>query len=172
MVDLQRDRLLLPKYKYYKRPYSQKEKMKKKSPTKFLEDELPKSMDSISLPLNLKNTYWNGEHWCGVEFSPRTAHVVNGYQMLHEELTKSQNRLKNTKMGRFFLNGLRLEETRVKSIHYPSANKQILTNFQPYIPPLPLANVAKYQIELQIEENKRLLGLYRDEAKRTLHFHR
>jgi len=75
-------------------------------------------------------------------------------------------------MGRFFLNGLRLEETRVKSIHYPSTNKQILTNFQPYIPPLPLANVARYQIDLQVEENKRLLGLYRDEAKRTLHFHR
>lgn len=75
-------------------------------------------------------------------------------------------------MGRYFLDGLRLEETRSNSIHYPNVNKQTLKKFQPYIPPLPLANVARYQIELQIEENKRLLGLYRDEAKRTLHSYR
>jgi len=97
MVDLQRDRSLLPNYKFYKRPSSRKEEKKKEVSSKILEDELPKSMDSISLPLNLKSTFWNGECWCGVEFSPRNAQVANGYQMLHEELTKSQNRLKNTK---------------------------------------------------------------------------
>lgn len=75
-------------------------------------------------------------------------------------------------MGRFFLDGLRLEESRTNSIHYPRVSKRILTNFQPYIPSLPLSNVARYQIELQTEENKRLLGLYRDEAKRTLHSYR
>lgn len=97
MVDLQRDRSLLPKYKFYKRPHSRKCEHKKKEAPKQLDDELPKSMESVSLPLNLKNTFWNGERWCGVEFSPRNAEVANGYQMLHEELTNSHNRLKNTK---------------------------------------------------------------------------
>ena len=76
------------------------------------------------------------------------------------------------RMGRFFLQGLRLEEPRRNSIHYPQSSKQIITNFQPYIPPLPLANVEQYQIELEKEENKRLLALYEDEAKRTLYSYR
>jgi hypothetical protein len=75
-------------------------------------------------------------------------------------------------MGRFFLQGLRLEEPRANSIHYPRSSQRILTSFTPYIPPLPLANVARYQIEPQIEENKKLLDLYGDEAKRTLHSYR
>jgi hypothetical protein len=94
---LQRDRSLLPKkYKFYTRPSSHKEHKKKKVP-KQVEDELPKSMDSVPLPLNLKNSFWNGERWCGIEFSPRTAEIANGYEMLHDELVRSQNRLKNTK---------------------------------------------------------------------------
>ncbi|KAG0554877.1 hypothetical protein KC19_12G127200 [Ceratodon purpureus] len=97
MVDLQRNRSLLPKeYKFYKRPLSRREHKKKKVHKK-VEDELPTSMDSISLPLNLKNTFWNGERWCGMKFSPRVAEVANGYEMLHDELVRSQNRLKNTK---------------------------------------------------------------------------
>lgn len=68
----------------------------------------------------------------------------------------------------FFLNGLYLEKPRAKSISYLQPIEATETNFRPYIPPLPLANIARYQIEAQIEDNKHLLNLYREEAKRTL----
>lgn len=93
---MQRDRSMVPEFKYFKRPHSRKEKKKKLTP-KLVDEDLPKSMDSVSLPLNLKSTFWNGERWCGLDFSPRIAEYANGYQLLNEELTKSQLRLKNTK---------------------------------------------------------------------------
>lgn len=73
-----------------------------------------------------------------------------------------------TRLGRFFLEGMRLEKSRTESIHYPqSSSQRSHSEFRPYIPPLPLSDIPRYNMEEQIAENKMLLSLYRDEAKRT-----
>ena len=73
-----------------------------------------------------------------------------------------------TRMGRFFLEGMLLEKSRTESIHYPqSSSQRSHSEFRPYIPPLPLSDIPRYNMEEQIAENKMLLSLYRDEAKRT-----
>ncbi|XP_073386576.1 uncharacterized protein [Physcomitrium patens] len=177
VVDVSRDRALLPvQYRVYKRSHSRREGCRKETPDPVPE-EILKSMDSVSLPLNVKSASWNGEQWCSLGFSPRNAEVANGYAMLRDEVIKSHNRLHHTnkiifRMGRFFLNGLYLEKPRAKSISYLQPIEATETNFRPYIPPLPLANIARYQIEAQIEDNKHLLNLYREEAKRTLYSYR
>ena len=89
---MKRDRSLLPEtFQFFKGPHPPP---KHKEPPAQEEDDPPLG-DSVALPLTLKNTFWNGERWCSVDFSPRMAEVSNGYQLLHEELQKSQIRLKN-----------------------------------------------------------------------------
>lgn len=91
---MKRDRSLLPEtFQFFKVPHHGPHTPKHKEPP-AQEEEDPLG-DSVALPLTLKNTVWNGERWCSMDFSPRMAEVSNGYQLLHEELQKSQKRLKN-----------------------------------------------------------------------------
>lgn len=97
VVDVSRDRSLLPvQYRVYKRPHSRREGCRKET-LDPVPEEIPKSMDSVSLRLNVKSASWNGEQWCSLGFSPRNAEVANGYAMLRDEVTKSHNRLHHTK---------------------------------------------------------------------------
>lgn len=93
LVDVERGRSLLPEtYKFYKggpKPSPRQEQPNEETP--------PITTSSVTLPLTLKNTFWNGERWCSAEFSARTAKVLNGFELLQVELKQSEEHLHNVR---------------------------------------------------------------------------
>ncbi|BBN05227.1 hypothetical protein MPTK1_3g11390 [Marchantia polymorpha subsp. ruderalis] len=171
--DLKRDDSLLPKtFQFAKR-----EKFTTAEPVGEICSNL--GGQPMVLPLELRAAYWSGGRWCGTTSTASQVSLDSGFNYLYQEIVNSEKRRVNCKTGKYFLQNTNTARGRFcddSAVPQETRHLSFVSGFnkrqhskrasvaKPFIPPLPLKSLPKFDLDEQLSFNQEILSAYRDES--------
>ncbi|KAG6542597.1 hypothetical protein Mapa_016068 [Marchantia paleacea] len=171
--DLTRDDSLLPKtFQFAKR---------EKFPTAEPISETCSKLGNLPmvLPLELRAAYWSGGRWCGTTSTASQVSLDSGFKYLYQEIVESEKRRVNCKTGKYFLQNTNTSGGRTgddSAVPQETRHLRFVSGFnarqqtkrpsvaKPFIPPLPLKSLPKFDLDEQLSFNQEIVSAYRDES--------
>eukprot|EP01018_Ginkgo_biloba_P012112 Gb_37424 [translate_table: standard] len=129
-------------------------------------DDMSIDGECCLLPTRLRNCYWNGDRWCATMFKPRFASASNGYELLSQEIGKSQARLHACRKGKYFMSEVKISAKKEKQVDIDEESLKNITSMKPRIPRLNLSSIPDFESSEKFAKNAALLSSFQHEAKR------